>query len=163
MSENMYLRPAKLADVKLFFDWVNEPAVRKNSFNTDNISWEEHLSWFQAALGNNNIRIFVLIVNDIPVGQIRLNKKEYWQISYSIAPAYRGRGYGRIMLQLAENELIVSEHIGEKLLAEVKSDNIASQRIFTRLGYREVESQRDNAYAYVKVVAQEMYKNNVQE
>ena len=78
-----------------------------------------------------------------------------WQISYSVAPAYRGQGYGKIILQLAENELISDGHVGERLYAEVKKDNVASQRIFNKLGYGEAASQHDNAYAYTKIVAKE--------
>ncbi len=152
MSEYIYLRPATLDDAKLFFDWVNEPAVRQNSFNTADIAWEEHLSWFQGALDNNNIRIFVLMVDDTPVGQIRLVNSGQWQISYSIAYAYRGHGYGKLMLKLAEKELISAGYMGEELLAEVKTDNIASRRIFTGLGYIEKMSKHNNAYAYIKVV-----------
>ena len=35
MEGNIYLRRADREDVELFFRWVNEPAVRENSFNTE--------------------------------------------------------------------------------------------------------------------------------
>ena len=157
MSEKKYLRPATLDDAKLFFDWVNEPVVRKNSFNTAPIAWEEHISWFQRALADNDIRIFVLMVEDNPAGQTRLAKSDCWRISYSIAPAYRGQGYGKLMLQLAENELIDGGHAGEKLWAEVKTDNTASQRIFLGLGYQKIDGQNNEAYTYVKAVEHEKF------
>lgn len=37
MEGNIYLRRADREDVELFFRWVNEPAVRENSFNTEPI------------------------------------------------------------------------------------------------------------------------------
>ena len=54
--------------------------------------------------------------------------------------------------KLAEKELSDAGYAGDELLAEVKTENIASRRIFTRLGYLEKDSQHNNAYAYVKVV-----------
>ncbi len=153
MEGNVYLRRAGREDAELFFKWVNEPAVRANSFNTEPISWENHQKWFEKLLVDDMIRIYVLLQDNTSVGQVRLAFEDNkWQISYSIAAAYRGQGYGKIILQLAENELIMDGHAGDTLFAEVKTDNIASQRIFTRLGYREVECKRRDAHAYEKVV-----------
>lgn len=149
----LYLRPISCDDAKLLFEWANDFDVRCNSFNSAQNSWDEHKSWIERILGDENILLCILMEDDVPVGQMRLDKDARWQISYSIAPAYRGQGYGKIILQLAENELICGGHAGEKLYAEVKKDNIASQRIFKKLGYGETASQHDNAYGYIKAVA----------
>ena len=155
MEGNIYLRRADREDVELFFRWVNEPAVRENSFNTDPIHWESHQKWFKKVLADDGVRIYVLMQDNLPVGQVRLVFEDSkWQISYSIASAYRGQGYGKRILQLAENELISNGHTGEKLFAEVKARNTASQRIFNSLGYAESESNHSNAYAYVKVIGE---------
>ena len=152
-KKEIYLRQAGADDVQLFFQWVNEPAVRENSFNTEPIPWETHQQWFAKTLADDGVRIYVLMADNLPVGQVRLAfEHESWQISYSIATAFRGQGYGKMILQLAENELIRDGHIGESLLAEVKMDNIASKRIFSKLGYQEVQCRRSNAYAYVKEI-----------
>lgn len=154
MLENKtYLRQADRDDMDLFFQWVNEPAVRKNSFNTEPIPWENHQAWFEKVLADENIRIYVLMKNDIPIGQVRLALEDSkWQISYSIASSYRGQGYGKVILQLVENKLIYDGLVGETLFAEVKADNVASQRIFVKLGYQEAVSEHTDAYAYMKVV-----------
>ncbi len=107
MEGNVYLRQAGREDAELFFKWVNEPAVRANSFNTERISWKIHQKWFERALADDEVRIYVLMQDNLPVGQVRLAfENSKWQISYSIASAYRGQGYGKIILLLAENELI---------------------------------------------------------
>lgn len=155
MEGNVYLRRVERADVELFFKWVNDPDVRANSFNTDLISWESHQKWFEDVLADDSVCIYVLMQDDFPVGQVRLVFEDSkWQISYSIASAYRGQGYGKIILQLAENELISNGHTGEKLFAEVKINNTASLRIFNRLDYAEAASNHSNACAYVKVIGQ---------
>ena len=155
MEGNIYLRRAMRADVELFFKWVNEPAVRENSFNTAPIPWKNHQKWFEKVMADDGVRIYVLMRDNISLGQVRLTFEDNkWQISYSITSAYRGQGYGKLILQLAENELASTGHSGEEIFAEVKIHNTASQRIFSRLGYVETVSNHSNAYAYVKVIGE---------
>ena len=152
MKENLYLRPATVDDARLIFEWANDSKVRENSFNTDDILWDDHLAWFNRTLADESTLLFILMKDDAPVGQVRLANSDKWQISYSIASVYRGQGYGKLILQLAENELVVEGHGGAKLYAEVKMDNIASQKIFTGLDYWMSESEHVGALAYVKIV-----------
>ena len=152
MKENLYLRRATVDDARLIFEWANDPEVRGNSFNTDDILWDDHLAWFNRTLADESTLLFILMKDDAPVGQVRLANSDKWQISYSIASVYRGQGYGKLILQLAENELVVEGHGGEKLYAEVKMDNIASQKIFTGLDYWMSESEHVGALAYVKIM-----------
>ena len=155
MDGNVYLRRVDREDVDLFFKWVNDPAVRANSFNTERIQWESHRKWFENVLADDSVCIYVLMQDNLPVGQVRLVfEANKWQISYSIASAYRGQGYGKILLQLVENELINNGHTGEELFAEVKIHNNASQRIFSRLGYVETVRNHTNAYACVKAIGE---------
>lgn len=161
MQEKLYLRSATIDDVNLLFDWVNEQSVRNNSFNTNKISMEEHQAWLERVLTDVNTKLYILQVDDDSIGQVRLvYDNNIWQISYSIALPYRAQGYGKIILQLAENELIRGGHGGEKLYAEVKADNIASQRIFKQLGYSEVAGQHNKAYGYTKAVSLELCEIN---
>lgn len=161
MEEQLYLRPATRDDLKLLFDWVNEPAVRQNSFNTSAISITEHSDWLESVLDDRDTKLFIIQEDAIPIGQVRLvHDTNVWHISYSIALPYRAQGYGKIILQLAENELIRGGHVGENLYAEVKADNIASRRIFRKLGYSEVAGQHDNAHGYIKDVSLELCEIN---
>ena len=41
------LRKVNLNDVELIFKWANDPDVRNNSFNTNQIVWDEHVKWFR--------------------------------------------------------------------------------------------------------------------
>lgn len=152
-----YLRPAECEDCELLWQWANENEVRQNSFNTELIPLEKHKIWLKRVLADDNVRLYILQENNEPVGQVRLVYIGKWQISYSIAAPFRGQGYGRVILQLAENALIETGHVGDELFAEVKDNNIASQRIFMRLGYAEKRSERSNACAYTKVVNQAKY------
>ncbi|MFM7367237.1 MAG: hypothetical protein ACKO2Z_05415, partial [Sphaerospermopsis kisseleviana] len=45
-KNQLRLRSAKLTDQWLYYTWVNEPEVRRQSLQSDPISWQEHQSWF---------------------------------------------------------------------------------------------------------------------
>lgn len=72
-----------------------------------------------------------------PAGVLRLKREESgaYCLSYSIAPAYRGHGYGTILLGLAKTWMIAECPDCVKIYGEVKAENTASVRCFERAGY----------------------------
>lgn len=132
-DEKLALRPAKKADSKLLFNWVNDKEVRDNSLNIEPIKWESHLDWLYKKLESNQCKIFILEKNAIPLGQIRIEEEEtgYWLIDYSIERSYRGKGYGSLIVE----ELINKIH-NIQLKGVVKKNNTASQRVFEKLSFK---------------------------
>ena len=104
MESNVYLRQAGREDVEIFFKWVNEPAVRANSFNTEPISWESHQKWFETALADDGVRIYVLMQDSIPVGQVRLVFEDSSDVDVAIEPLA-----GDVSVQIAELRDILEE------------------------------------------------------
>ncbi|KHM52665.1 hypothetical protein NZ47_03435 [Anaerovibrio lipolyticus] len=149
MEEQLFLRPATLDDINVLFEWVNEPAVRQNSFNTAIINFEEHESWYKNALSKDTTQIFILMKDGQPIGQIRLTAKgQAWDIDYSVDVNYRGNGYGGRLFELVEQEL----QKGTELVGEVKSSNVASQKVFERQGYQRMANSGEDYYTYIKKV-----------
>ena len=132
----VFLRKAEKDDMDLLFRWANDPVVRSNSFNTDLIPYENHVKWFNKIMEDPSVLQFILMDDDIPVGQIRLNIEDNEaEIGYSIGSEFRGKGYGHKILQLIAEE-ITSEHPQiTTLIAKVKTDNIASNKLFKSEGY----------------------------
>ncbi len=152
MEGNVYLRQAARDDVELFFKWVNDSDVRANSFNTEPIPWESHRKWFEKALADDGVRIYVLMQDNLPVGQVRLTAKEKaWDIDYSVDVHYRGHGYGKKIFEL----LIRAVPAGTEFVAEVKRSNIASQHVFESLEYTKSENSVKDCYEYRKKVCAE--------
>ena len=84
-------------------------------------------------LSNLNEHAYILMDEDEAIGQVRLSVDgDEAEITYSIEEQYRYLGYGKIILQLVEN-VVASEMLDVKLVAKVKSDNVASQHIFEKL------------------------------
>ena len=148
-KQSIYLRKVLQSDIKLIFEWANDKDARNNSFKTKEITWAEHETWFENTLKDLKTRHYILCYNGNDIGQIRIKIEEENQgkISYSIDKAYRGLGFGKIILQLCENALL-EEFKDFYLYAEVKKSNIASQRIFKTLGYN--ESIENDVFKYNK-------------
>ncbi len=134
------LRPAIPADLLLIFSWSNDPLTRQNSFSQKPISIEEHTVWFNRLLENPLRKLYILTVDGVDAGQVRLDFSvdgTRAEISYSIAPEFRGRGFGKKIIELAIGKVRKEYKTVKTLVAEVKPGNTASNRIFARLGFEE--------------------------
>lgn len=154
MEEKIYLRRVKETDMKLLFDWRNNELVRKNSFCMDPVEWNEHVKWFNTTLVKSSVLFFILICKEQEVGQIRIDLEldNTAIINYSIAEKYRGLGYGKQILHLAETEIYERFKNKYMLKALVKENNISSQVAFERLGYILQNTNRDIFKTYIKIL-----------
>ena len=124
------------ADCELFWHWANDPEVRKNAFTSDSIPWETHKAWFSAVLQDHDTTAYVIECDKSPIGQVRFERKRgHYLISYSLARQYRGMGLGEELLKVAIETFKNCQCF--TLKAEVKADNVASNKIFEKLGFSE--------------------------
>lgn len=121
----MNFRPATLDDAHLLLDWRNDPLTREMSINSDPISWETHIAWLSRRLGSADPHLYVAEIDGRPVGTFRIDADE---ISYTIAPEFRGRGLASKMLVMAR------ESFGQKR-ARIRKDNPASARVAHNAGH----------------------------
>ena len=131
------IRHAELRDENLLLEWINDPVTRSNAFDPQTIMPDEHRSWFRSRLRNPDGCVLFIIETSasVPFGQVRFDRRgEAWEISYAVAPDFRGRGAGRGMLAAAI-ESFLQCHANAALFGQVKIDNPASSRIFESLGF----------------------------
>jgi RimJ/RimL family protein N-acetyltransferase len=123
------------SDCRLLWEWANDPVVRQQSFNSEPIPWETHLSWFTRKCEDPNCYHF-LGLNEAghPVGQVRFDVADETEVSIGIGGPYRGRGYGSSLLKLASAELVALTGL-ERINAYIKPDNMPSLGAFARAGY----------------------------
>ena len=132
------LRNVTVADMPLLFQWVNDQDVRLNSFSQDPISYQEHMIWFQNCISDENIKIYIYMVDGCPIGQVRIRREnDHAQLSYSICKTARGKGYATRMLRLATSQVVKDFPDVESILAEVKINNWGSRKALLRAGYGE--------------------------
>jgi RimJ/RimL family protein N-acetyltransferase len=141
------LKKAEEKDLNLLYDWRNESEVRKNSLNTDLINYNNHITWFNNKINSDNCDIYIYYVNNVPVGQVRLEYLfDTTIINYSIDINYRGKGYGNKIIILAES-IIINQTANIKYIeATIKKNNIPSIAIFDKLGYTLINTDEDCNY-----------------
>lgn len=133
----LYLRRVEPTDMDLLYEWANDRVVRANSFNTEQIPYENHVKWFEGMINAQNIYQYILYDEDTPAGQIRLHVEgTNAVISFSVADQKRGRGLGSAMLLMLPERIRIDKITGvTKLVGEVKYENTASARAFEKCGY----------------------------
>ncbi len=71
--------------------------------------------------------VSILFVRDVPVGTVTVNENEINRLF--VLPAYQGRGYGKMLMELAENEISVHYEFAEL------SASFSAQEMYQRYGY----------------------------
>jgi len=130
-------RKAILSDCDMYFEWVNDPEVRANSFSSAFITKEEHVNWFNDALSNPEYSLFVFQDEQGNyVGQVRLEKinNQEAEISISVAAEYRGNGISKEMLKIS-SDAFLQENEDITIIANIKKNNINSIHAFEKAGF----------------------------
>ena len=128
------LREADTNDIKLIFTWSNDEIVRQQSYQTESIKWEEHITWYRNKLEDKNAFLYILEIKKQPAALVRFqNEKSHSVIGIMIDKKFRGQGLGSIFLNLA----IIYYWKTNKLpvWAYIKKDNIASIKAFEKAGF----------------------------
>ncbi|MCS6104154.1 N-acetyltransferase [Clostridium botulinum] len=142
------LRRCNENDIDIVYKLSNDSSIRCNSFNKNPISYEEHYKWYNNSLNNSNRIMYLIMLNELIIGQIRLDKKYYTgEISFSLDSCYRGKGYGKEALKLIENEALKNEIL--VLEGNVLKDNISSRNVFTKNGFVEIDENEYFRYVYL--------------
>ncbi len=135
-GEDLRLRRAREKDCRQLWEWANDPQVRPVSFATEPISWERHLEWFNSKMRDPNAVLYLALDSEgIAAGQVRYQiDTTRAAVSISLAPQFRGKGYGKAVLKMATEDLFHTTAVTQ-IDAYVKPNNTASIRLFTRAGY----------------------------
>lgn len=142
MNDLLRLRKATDADIETLFCWVNDETVRENSFDSHSISFDEHTAWFNRMISDPNEVQYILVMNDEPIGQIRLSINEAEaEVTYSISKSVRGCGYGKEIIRLVIKQVKMDYPYVAKLIAKVKPSNVALYYHFYKNGFEETYRQ----------------------
>ena len=132
----IHYRKAKLSDLDLYFEWTNDPATRSNSFNTQEVDYQEHTNWFSRKIEDKKALLLVFENEEnIPVGQIRIEQRTDENIiGISIEKNFRGLGLAVPMLTSA-CESFFTEFQAKNIHAYIKKTNLASLNSFRKAGF----------------------------
>ena len=131
-------------DCDLVFFLSNDPLVRACSFNTMPIEYEQHCKWFAKTVSDSNTLFFLIFDNDNFVGQIRFNRESEQStecvVSLSITKEFRGKHIAVEFLRLGIAVLKKNWYNIDTVVAEVKSENVVSNNLFLKEGFKLVSS-----------------------
>jgi len=128
------LRPIKIEDLDIVFQWRNHPEVRKNSFNKDEISRSEHFNYWKRRIGEAENYSFMAMADGKSIGLVRLDKRpDSYEVHVMVAPNLRGMGLGSKMIEKTKEN---AKKLGmNKLTARILPGNDSSQSIFRKNGF----------------------------
>ena len=140
-DSDISVREAKAEDILLYFNWANDPLVRKFAFQTERIPFECHSQWFAKKLKGDDTILCLCYLNENPVGQVRFDKVgNGLYIDISIDAVYRGKGYGKRVLNSAM-DYVFCRYGFYNFISEVKEENVASVNLFLSAGFVLVEKK----------------------
>lgn len=147
------IRNAEDKDAELIYNWRNDPFIVSLGSSQKTVTWEEHQVWYQNALSNEAVAIFIIEVEGRAAGQIRFcreNENEATVTIYLMKP-YTGKGYGVEVLKNA-CEIITQMWGVDRILAHIMTSNKNSQTAFHKAGFHEIKnlSEQSNHVCYVR-------------
>lgn len=135
-------RNAILADVQLILDWRNSAGARKFSVNSEILTLDDHTSWMISRLLKIQSDPFLIFFEKgIALGSARFdyipNSKNDFEISILVDPKVQGNGVGTRILHYSCKFFFDLYPMGT-ITARVHELNYASQKIFTKNGFKRV-------------------------
>ncbi|MGH6838750.1 MAG: GNAT family N-acetyltransferase [Methylocella sp.] len=152
---SLILRKAAADDGRDLWLWRNDEQARRGSRATDFVTWANHDAWYRQKLKDRDTQILVALEAGVRIGVIRFDRigKDRFRANITVAPAARGRGLGHAILRLGCDRLI-QDCVGATIVAEVRIENIASQRIFeANKFHRNLDQEQAELLTYVKTLA----------
>lgn len=137
-DDGHHLRPVLATDIETIWLWRNHSTVRPYMFNSAEISWAEHVAWFERTLGEKHVHALVLEVDGIAAGFANIHERaqgavaEWGFYKSPDAPGGTGLLLGRAVLSLGFEELNL-----HKIYAQVLGFNQRSIDLHTALGFEQ--------------------------
>ncbi|WP_266205817.1 UDP-2,4-diacetamido-2,4,6-trideoxy-beta-L-altropyranose hydrolase [Pontibacter kalidii] len=136
LAASISMREATADDLLLLFDWANDPAVRRHSFNPNPILLESHTRWLHTKLEDKRAMLYIAEAAGLPAAHIRFELQDGKAvISYLIGSNFRGKGLGHVILQKGVVALLQQNPGLELVEGLVQKENTASVRAFEKAGF----------------------------
>jgi RimJ/RimL family protein N-acetyltransferase len=137
MSNLINLTKAKITDIKDIFEWRNHPDIRKNFFNQELLSWNDHEKWFVAKLKDPDAAVYMAYYRKEKIGTIRFENKEgVTKTSVMLNPLFMGKGLGSHVIKQGVERFIMEKKPVMQIIAEIKKDNITSIKAFQKADFK---------------------------
>ena len=131
------IRKAGPADASLIYAWRSDEEAVKNSFSKGHITYQSHEDWYRGQLDSSKSHMFIGLISEAKkeFGVVRfdIGEEHVCKVSIIIAPEWRGQGLSFEFLYACIDRF--SRRNAVIFIAEVKRENLASQKCFERCGF----------------------------
>ena len=141
------VRKATVDDMEKYFEWVNDKNVRVNSFQSNQISLNNHIHWFNRKLNDEGSYLYVIEKSSVMLGQVRFDVlgKEA-TIDYSIDQEHRGLGLSKDLIKLAIFQFKMDSRNINRIIAKVKISNLVLESVLISSIFKLEDNNIDNAF-----------------
>ena len=147
-NKKILIRKANKSDCEDILKWRNDEISQKMSFNSKTITPKMHQAWFFKVLNNNNKVMYIGELDNDKVGVCRFEFDESRLVSAVSINMNHLRGRLRqIIFKIFSSEIYRNNK--NNIVAKVRSDNLASIKIFTHSGF-EIIQDKDNKIYFEK-------------
>jgi RimJ/RimL family protein N-acetyltransferase len=155
INSNLKFRKAEKSDCKMYFDWTNDKSVREQSYNSDEVLFENHEKWFLDKIEDKSCLMLIFQNDDNEnIGQVRIQKTELniAIIGVSVANEFRGKGYAAKIIELASIDFL-NQNPEFEISAYIKVENIGSKKAFEKANFQfkaELNYENFLSFHYIK-------------
>ena len=141
---NLKIRNAIESDEKIILKLRNDKLSRKMSGDKSSINFSQHKSWYSSIINNKNSKLkigYSLNTNDL-IGYVRFDKLTNisYRISINIDKRFRGM---KLSMPLLVKSMKSFRRKNILFIAEIHKDNIASLKLFKKLGFKQYSSSNN--------------------
>lgn len=139
-AASISLEYATKSDISLIYQWQCHPNTRKHALTKAIPTWDEHQAWMSKKLQSVGDYFYMVVERESgqSVGAIRLDRKFVgnYLVSIFVEPTNYGRG-------IASKALDAIDHIHPDITlhATVLKANLASQKLFHKAGYSQIDEE----------------------
>jgi UDP-4-amino-4,6-dideoxy-N-acetyl-beta-L-altrosamine N-acetyltransferase len=167
IETNSYLKPIVYEDLTLVLEWRNKESIRKNMYNEDLITLEQHYKWFDSIKENPNKKTYLFYLNDSPKGVVNYNidlQNEKCEWGFYLGEDNLPKGTGSLMGYLAIENAFTQLQV-RKITGEVFDFNKKSQTFHENLGFQRegvLQSHIKKSDGYRDIVLYALFTNQWQ-
>ena len=149
---NIKLKKADFTDIEFLFYLRNIPQYYQYYTHPKAVQWEEHINWIMPILlGTDKRDLYIITADNTKAGQVRIDyTADMAEVSVALIEDFRGKGIAFEALEKAIKKAKKEKGVNT-FRAHVHQNNIASQKLFEKLGYQ-FEMQDGVWIKYIKNV-----------
>ena len=139
-TSGVSLRPVRADDREMIFRWRNDPFILAHGSSNREVNWTEHLKWFEETMAERGRKMYVVVNQHVPIGQVRFDRQNERDcvVSAYLLREFTGHGWG--VQAIREGcSLVVGAWDVERVIACVRSDNPGGRSAFLKAGFEEEE------------------------